>query len=295
MPVGTKALKKRIASVKNTKKMTKAMEMVSAAKMRKSVTAAQKTRLFTTLNREIVSHLSFVEGVSHPLMEQKESGKTLLVLLTSNRGLCGSYNSNVIKETKQYLVSNGLTDIDVLGIGKKSAVFCKRYGFPLVGVYEEFSDKPDFEAVLPVVQRVVSEFTLEKYSHVYIAYTDFKSPVLQQVSVRQLLPLTREAFDALRGKNSGETQTQGIDNYIFEPSQQEIVDEIVPRLVEVLFYQMILESSASEHSSRMVAMKNATDNASDLIDDMTLVYNKARQAAITQEISEIVGGAVALE
>lgn len=295
MPVGTKALKKRIASVKNTKKMTRAMEMVSAAKMRKSVTATQRTRLFTALNREIVSHLSFVEGVSHPLMEQKENGKILLVLLTSNRGLCGSYNSNVIKDTKQYLTKNGIEDVDVLGIGKKSAVFCKRYGFPLIGVYEEFSDKPEFDVVLPVVKRIVNEFILGNYGRIIVAFTDFTSPIVQQATVRQLLPLTKEAFESFQEKKEAGESVEPIESYIFEPSQQEIVDEIVPRLVEVLFYQMILESSASEHSSRMIAMKNATDNASELIEDMTLVYNKARQAAITQEISEIVGGAVALE
>ncbi len=295
MPVGTKALKKRIASVKNTKKMTKAMEMVSAAKMRKSVTATQKTRLFTTLNRELVSHLSYVEDISHPLMSEKEAGKTLLVLITSNRGLCGSYNSNVIKDTQAYLKSNGVTDVDVLGVGKKSAVFCKRYGYTLIGVYEEFSDKPEFDTVLMLVKRVMNEFALEKYNRVLVAYTDFRSPVLQTATVRQLLPLTRDAFDMFGDTSDTGQSSSQMENYIFEPSQQEIVNEVVPRLVEVLLYQMILESSASEHSSRMVAMKNATDNASDLIETMTLVYNKARQAAITQEISEIVGGAVALE
>jgi hypothetical protein len=184
--------------------------------------------------------------------------------------------------------------LDVLGVGKKSALFSKRYGYPLIGVYDDFADKPAFESVRPVARQVIDLFINGAYDTVMVGYTHFGSAVSQQVYLRQILPLSLDAMRAYAEKESIK-ETELTAEYTFEPSYQAVLDEVVPRLVEVLLYQMVLESSASEHSSRMVAMKNATDNANTLVDTLTLTYNKARQAAITQEISEIVGGAAALE
>ena len=279
--------------------MTKAMEMVSAAKMRRSVLATQKSRLFTALTRQIVAQIPKQQVLNslplHPLMiEREEKKKTLLLLITSNRGLCGNFNAAVLKESKAFFAGVPYEALDVLGVGKKSVLFSKRYGYSLIGVYDDFADKPTFESVLPIARQIIDFFISGAYDTVMVGYTHFGSAVSQQVCLRQILPLSLDAIHAYAEKESIK-ETEITAEYTFEPSYQAVLEEVVPRLVEVLLYQMVLESSASEHSSRMVAMKNATDNANTLVDTLTLTYNKARQAAITQEISEIVGGAAALE
>ncbi len=315
MAVNAKAVKARINSAKNTKKITKAMELVSAAKMRKAIQASTNTRTYSNLMRELLQHLAHVDEPNIPLLEIRKVEKVLAIIVSSNRGLCGSFNSNVFKELGSRLVNiDDLTtienrsgekletvtkvEIDLIGIGKKSASFAKKFNHNLIAVFDNIKEKPAFEDILPISKILIEGYITKKYDRVIVGFTNFKSSLNQIAEVRQLLPLSPKD---LKTSPEGVTETTNfntkevqIENYIFEPNLDEILETVVPKLIEVQLYQMILESAASEHSSRMIAMKNASDNAGELIEDLTREYNKARQAAITQEIAEIAGGAAAL-
>ena len=320
MAVNSKAIKRRIKSVKNTKKITKAMEMVSAAKMRRAVEAALQTRTYATLARELMEHLAHIDEPNFPLLKIRPVKKVLCVLMSSNRGLCGSFNSNIFKRTHHVLgdtdniarhrnpgaedvLPEGKVQIDIVGVGKKSAAFAKKYGYELVGVYDDLNDRPDIDNILPISKMIIDAYTNGEYDKVVVAYTDYKSSLSQEPKVRQLLPLSAHELDKMiagagRDKDA-EAQPElangfPIESYLFEPDIEEIVSYVLPRLVEIQLFQALLESAASEHSSRMMAMRNASEAAVDMINSLNLRYNKARQAAITQEIAEIAGGAAAL-
>ncbi len=317
MPVNTKVIQRRIKSVKNTRKITKAMEMVAAAKMRKAVQAAVDTRVYAGLAWNLLVNLSN-QNVKIPLLEIRPVKRLLIVLITSNRGLCGSFNSNIIKKTAKQLADptnigrqrikghvfepTEKLAIDVIGVGKKGAQFAKKMGYNLVASFSDISDTPTINDALIISKLAISQYENKKYDKVVIAYTDFQSSINQVAKLRQVLPISQidleKMIDGLDGsKNLFELQIKSsldLKDYLFEPNQTEVLKIILPRLVETQIYQSMLESSASEHSSRMLAMRNASDAATDMIDELNLNYNKARQAAITQEISEIVGGASAL-
>lgn len=320
MAVNSKAIKRRIKSVKNTKKITKAMEMVSAAKMRRAVEAALQTRTYATLARELMDHLAYIDEPNFPLLKIRPVKKVLVVLMSSNRGLCGSFNSNIFKRAQEILsdrenlarhriagtedvLPEGDVHIDIVGIGKKSAAFAKKYGYDLVGVYDNLNDKPEIESILPISKMIIDAYTAGEYDKVVVAYTDYKSSLSQEAKVRQLLPLSEHELEKMivgAGKESDDTSVEErnvdfpIESYLFEPDVEEIVSYVLPRLVEIQLFQALLESAASEHSARMMAMRNASEAAVDMINSLNLSYNKARQAAITQEIAEIAGGAAAL-
>ena len=289
------------------------MEMVSASKMRKAVDSAVRTRTYAALAWDLLVKLSHQQKVKLPLLQVRPVKKLLVVLITSNRGLCGSFNANIIKKTAQQLknpqniskqrVKNGhieaseAVEIDVIGIGKKGADFAKKMGYNLVASFSEFSDTPKFVDILPISQMIITEYEKKKYDKVVVAYTDFKSAITQIAKLRQVLPISEidlEKMIADLDVNEGQEATVEIDNYIFEPNTSAVLSIILPRLVETQIFQAALESSASEHSSRMMAMRNASDAARDMIKELNLYFNKARQAAITQEIAEIAGGAAAL-
>lgn len=319
MGVSTKAIKNRITSVKNTKKITKAMELVSAAKMRKAIEAALSTRLYARLAAELMERLSALQEVEYPLFRKKPVSKVLMVLMTSNRGLCGSFNANVLKFAEKLVREKEnmarhrkrsgdvevepekQVTIDVLGVGKKSALFAKRAGLNLVSVYDGLSETPDIEEVLPITAHAIAAFKKEAYDKVVVVYTHFVSSLEQQVKVRQLLPVSdvdlQKILSELPEKDTVELPQDdvSVEAYFLEPDREAILDNVIPRLIEAEVYQAVLESAASEHSARMVAMKNATEAAGEMISSLTLTFNKARQAAITQEIAEIAGGAAALE
>jgi len=316
MAVNTKAIKGRIKSVKNTKKITKAMEMVSAAKMRRAVDAALGTRTYARLATELLEHLAHIDEPNYPLLEKREVGKILMVLVSSNRGLCGSFNSNVIRKATQMfgdlpnlakhrgknvdpeLKPKANVELEVLGIGKRSVAFAKRNNLPLVAVFDELGDKPAFHDILPITKMVIDGYLEKKYDKIVVVYTDYKSSLVQETKVRQLLPISETELEKMFHTEEIEAENDEpfpIENYLFEPGIDVIIETVIPRLVEIQLYQSILESSASEHSARMVAMKNASEAADDMIKNLSLVYNKARQAGITQEIAEIAGGAAALE
>ncbi len=306
MAVSGKAIKQRIKSVKNTKKITKALEMVSAAKMRKAIQSATATRTYAVLAKDLMERLGTSAELTNPLTEHRTVKNVLVVLITSNMGLAGSFNANILKKTRQLLMTGVIsTDTEVqyeiIGIGKKSAYFAKRFGYPLIQVYDSIRENPTIDDISPIISYTIEQFTNKKYDAVVVAYTDFKSTILQAPKVRKLLPITTEDIDAMLadlGSDTGEKHVipVGTDmDYEFEPNKALILETILPRLFEVQLYQALLESRASEHSARMMAMKNANEAAGDMIDSLTVEFNKARQAAITKEIAEIVGGAAALE
>ncbi len=317
MPVNTKIIKRRIKSVGNTKKITKAMEMVAAAKMRKAVQAALDTRTYATMAWDLLVNLSKSQKEKLPLLAVRPVKKLLVVVITSNRGLCGSFNANIIRKTseqlkdpkniskhrvesREILPESDEIEVDVIGIGKKGADFAKKNEYNLIASYDDISDTPKLEDILPIAKIIVEEYAKENYDKVVVAYTDYKSAIAQIAKLRQVLPISEHDLEKMIGELGKDDESDTpvselqVADYIFEPTKEEVLKTILPRLVETQIFQAALESSASEHSARMMAMRNASDAAEDMIKELNLNFNKARQASITQEIAEIAGGAAAL-
>lgn len=310
----TKEISRRIKSVANTKKITRAMEMVAAAKMRKAVEAVLRTRTYANLSWETVLHISAMVAntgeAMHPLLKQRdEINKVAIILITSNRGMCGSYNSAVIAKTKESIKSHPLVkDTEFILVGKKGeTVYSQNYEVAAQFPKDDLISK--IEEVSPIAEMAINDFKSGKYDKVLVAYTDFVNPAKQIPRVKQLLPIdiTADEYLGIVGdpkvsvtkgmledkKNKHLVPKAGFD-YIFEPSPFAVLDRMIPRLLEVQIYQALLEANASEHSARMSAMHQATEAANDMVKELTLFYNKARQAAITAEIAEISAGANAL-
>lgn len=284
----TQQLKQRIGSVKNTKQITKAMEMVAASKMRRAQEHALRSREFKRLARRILTRLGEVTDVSqHPLYTQRKKTQRLHIFITSDRGLAGAFNSNLFRAFMKELHLD-VTDrvgSSVIVVGRKGARLVNRLdGVELIGAYEQFPELPSANDISPILKTVVGRFQDESVDVVDITYTHFKSSIQQVATTERLLPAV------FREKNF-EPDT---DEAIIEPNPQAVLEQVTERLIEAQINQAFNESQASEHSARMMAMKNASDNASDLIDDLTLEFNTARQAAITQELAEITGGAEAI-
>lgn len=320
MGVNTKAIKRRIKSVGSIEKITKAMEMVAAAKMRKAVSAALDTRAYATLAWDLLVNLSKTQKALIPLLEVRPVQKLLVILITSNRGMCGSFNSNIIRKTAEQLKNpqnigkqrikgvdvrpSEKVAVDVIGIGKKGADFAKKMGANLIAAFTQLSDTPAIEDALPIARMIIDEYEKKNYDKVVIAYTDFKSTIAQVAKLRQVLPISEVDLEKMINNGAGQAKREEtaaglkskleLGDYLFEPNKEEVLKIILPRLVETQIYQAMLESAASEHSARMVAMRNAADAAGDIIKELELNFNKARQAGITQEIAEISGGAAAL-
>lgn len=303
MPAATaKTIKRRIKSVRNTRKITKAMELVAASKMRRAIQSVLGTRPFAKLSWETIRAVSRAAGeIDHYLLrENTESNKILLVLFTSDRGLAGAFNANMIKaaiEQVKKIEGEGMT-IDAVCVGRKGLQTLERRKTAVVAHFEELSNKPRFEDIVPVARLVLDEYKKGTYRKVIVAYTDFISALLQKPNVIELLPLgTPEKTDELGSieKRKAEAEPRDATEYIFEPDPKQVLERVLPRLVETMMYQALLESSASEHSARMLAMRNASDAAGEMLDDLTFTYNRIRQAGITQEIAEISSGKAALE
>ena len=308
MAVNTKAIKRRLRSIGNIGKITKAMELVSAAKMKRAVDAALNTRTYATLAWNLLINLSKSVKENVPLLQARPVKKVLVVLITSNRGLCGSFNSSIIKKTakllsEKELLGNSNVEVEVIGIGKKGAEFAKKNNYNLVASFGESSNIPKMSDISPISKIIIESFIEQKYDKVILAYTDFKSSLSQIAVLRQLLPISQKdleetinALGADESSNNSEVLTENdLADYLFEPGKEEVLKIVLPRLVDVQLYQAVLESSASEHSARMMAMKSANEAADDMTKELNLSFNKARQASITQEIAEIAGGSAALE
>ena len=282
-------LKSRITSVKSTKQITKAMELVSASKMRRAQELALKSREYRNLARQILARLRELTDVrKHPLYVQRAVKTRLHVVVTSNRGLAGAYNSNVLKALTRELQEDKAAGIasKAIVIGKQGARFIIRFEHvQVVAVYQEFPDHPTANDIRPILDTVVEQFIAGEVDAVDVTYTDYKSSIAQEVTIERLLPAAY-VEDPIE---------PDLEQAVFEPSPKAVLEAITERLIEAQLNQAFMESSASEQSMRMMAMKSATDNASDLIEDLTLAYNTARQAAITQELAEITGGAEAIK
>lgn len=285
----TTALKRRITSVKNTKQITKAMELVSASKMRRAQDQATKTRDYSRLARAILTRLREKTDVTkHPLFETRTVKRKLYVVITSDRGLAGAYNSNVLRKLARQLGEDQDAGIQVqlVVVGKQAAQFVTRFeGIDILAVYTDFVEQPSANDLRPILNTLTELYEKQEVDAVDIIYTDYKSSIVQEVTVERLLPA---AFSELN-------IYPDLDAAIFEPSPQAVLDNVTHRLIEAQLAQLFYESQASEHSMRMMAMKNATDNANELVDDLTLAFNTARQASITQELAEITGGAEAIK
>ena len=285
----TTALKRRIGSVKNTRQITKAMELVAASKMRRAQEQAVSARSYRIAAHDLLKRLSNVSDVDkNRLFVSRPVKKNLIMVITSDIGLAGAYDTNVLKSFTGLLKDDlkNSTKTEVIAIGKKGAQLASRLkGVELLASFPVFTGQPTGADIRPIVKIILDKYESEEVDAVNVVYTSFVSSIKQEVSSLQLLPTTTTDEKAL----------SDLEVAIFEPSVESIVESAAIRLIEVQVWQSILESLASEHSSRMLAMKNATDNAGDIIDDLTLEFNTARQASITQEIAEIVGGAEAVK
>ncbi len=293
-------IRRRIRSITNTQKITKAMEMVAASKMRKAQEAALGTREYAGKALEILRRVSSkTEERLHSLLRHHDKGKTCIILISSDKGLCGGFNTNVLKAVTNFMDQESGA-IDFITIGTKGRDWCRRVSRNIVAEFTGFSDKVDLLQVTPIAQIPLDDFVNKKYKKVVLIYTDFVSTLKQDPVIKSLLPLKESELIKLTelGTNvevKEDDKKEESFEYLYEPSPYQVLATLLPRLVQMQIFQALLESNASEHSARMVAMKNASENAGEIIDDLTLTYNQARQAAITTQISEISAGVAALE
>ena len=285
----TTALKRRITSVKNTKQITKAMELVAASKMRRAQEQTLRTRDYATLARQILTRLRELTDVSkHPLFVERTVTSKLYIVVTSDRGLAGAYNSNVLRQVTKSLQADREAQIKVqmIIVGKQAARFVSRLeDIDVLAAYTEFPEKPDANDIRPILTTLTDLYEKEAVDAVDAIFTDYKSSISQVVKVDRIVPAAYADVPV----------SDDLEDAVFEPSSKAVLESITLRLIEAQLSQIFYESQASEQSMRMMAMKNATDNANELVDDLTLAFNTARQAAITQELAEITGGAEAIK
>ncbi|HET8690459.1 MAG TPA: ATP synthase F1 subunit gamma [Candidatus Saccharimonadales bacterium] len=294
----TTTIKRRISSIKNTRQITKAMELVASSKLRKAQTQAEVTRDYRQAAYHLLARLSRVREVEQqPLFRKRPVKSKLYVLISSNSGLAGAYNSNVFKKLTHALEQDQAkgVKVKVITIGSKGVQFVRQLrGIELEAHYPNFGDEPTENDIRPILDFIVDQYAEARIDSVRLIYTVFKSSITQEATNLALLPARLEPRASDQIKPEDGDKLADIDMN-FEPDVETVVQQITARLIESQIWQALLESLASEYAMRMMAMKNATDNANDLIDDYTLEYNTARQAAITQELAEITGGAEALK
>ena len=292
MAVG-KEIRGKIKSVENTKKITKAMEMVAASKMRKAQDRMRAARPYAEKVRNIAAHLGEANPeYVHPFMRSSDARKAGVIVVTTDKGLCGGMNTNVLRAVTAKLreLQDAGTQAQAVAIGNKGLGFLTRIGAQVVSQVTQLGDTPHLEKLIGPVEVLLDQYERGELNAVYVAYTRFINTMKQESVIEQLLPLSAE-------KMQQETHDSGKQlawDYLYEPDAQSVIDDLLVRYVEALVYQAVAENMASEQSARMVAMKAATDNAGNVINELKLVYNKTRQAAITKELSEIVAGAAAV-
>ncbi|NQS75466.1 MAG: F0F1 ATP synthase subunit gamma [Peptococcaceae bacterium] len=284
-------LRRRIRATENMQQITKAMKAVSAAKMRRAQEAVTLARPYSKRIKNVLGGVAVASGgVRHPLLEVREPKKTAFVVLTADRGLCGGFNSNIIRRTTQE-VQGVKTEFTLLAVGRKGRDFFRRRGFEIAKEYIGIGDDAQYAAARDITSYVIDKYSAEEYDEVYLIYSQFINVLVQKPIKVKILPAEPPTEEGAAGK---EKETQKVP-YIFEPSAEAVLAELLPKYIENAIYQGLLETKAGFYSAQMTAMENATQNASEMIDNLTLTMNRARQAQITKEISEIVGGAAALE
>ena len=285
---GTKEIRNKIRSVQNTRKITKAMEMVAASKMRKAQERMRATRPYGEKIRNVAAHISHANPeYRHPFIVTRDTVKRIgLIVITTDKGLCGGLNTNVLRMTlahyKEWQAQG--EDIEVCCFGNKGLGFMQRLGANIVSQAVQLGDRPQLEKLIGAVKVMLDGYIEDRFDRLMLVYTRFINTMKQEPVIEQLLPLS--------GERLGSPESSW--DYLYEPEAKVVLDQVLTRYVETIIFQAVAENMASEQSARMVAMKAASDNAGTLIDELTLVYNKNRQAAITKELSEIVGGAAAV-
>ena len=285
---GTKEIRTKIKSVQNTRKITKAMEMVAASKMRKAQERMRAARPYSERIRNVAAHISHANPeYRHPFLVERDTVKRVgIIIVTTDKGLCGGLNTNVLRmvlnQYKQWQTEG--EEIDACCIGNKGLGFMQRLGANIVSQAITLGDRPRLENLIGAVKLMLDGYTQDRFDRVLIFYTRFVNTMKQEPVMEQLLPLSGDKLGT----------PEGSWDYIYEPEAKSVLDQVLTRYIEAVVYQSVSENMASEQSARMVAMKSASDNAATLIDELTLVYNKSRQASITKELSEIVGGAAAV-
>lgn len=314
-----KEIRRRIKSINNTGKITRAMEMVSAAKMRKSTENVLKIRTYAYSAWSVLTNLARAfENYEHGLLEIREVKSVLVIIITSNRGLCGSFNAQIIKKIKGEMenpknlkvnkigskrIESGISDkdlkVDFITVGRKGENLVRKLGREIVATFPELTYLPKIENIQPLSKMVIDDYLAKKYDKVVIVYTDYVSTVVQKPKIRQILPVSKIDLEKQITEMDNAVKEYKLEKpkmeYKVEPNPDEVLTHIFPRLIEMQIYHAILESNASKESARMLAMRNATDAANDMSEGLTLAYNQIRQTKITQEIAEISAGRAALE
>jgi F-type H+-transporting ATPase subunit gamma len=294
----TREIRRRIRSVKNISQVTRAMQMVAASKMRRAQEQVLATRPYTEKAWQVLTNLASQRGVDetvHPLLEVREEIHAIgMVLITADKGLCGSYNHSMIQAASRFIGALPYP-VELIAVGKRGRDAMWRMKQDIVAEFSDLPPQPRLLDVTPIARIAMDGFVSQRYDVVYLAHTDFINTLTQRPAIWQLLPLRPLDLGVTAvSEHRGSTPLTTTTEYIYEPDPNTILDTVLPRFTELQVYQALLESLASEHSARMVAMRNATDNAMDLLDDLTLTYNRARQEAITKEMLDIAGGAEAL-
>jgi F-type H+-transporting ATPase subunit gamma len=289
-----KDIRGRIGSVRNIAQITRAMEMVAASRMKRAQDAIIAARPYSDELRNALSRVAAVVGEEiDPLLARRPVRRVALIMITTDRGLAGSLNANAIRTSLRWVQDriasrngDGPVEIEAITIGRKGRDGLRRAGIPIAAHFSQLGDRPAFTDVTPIARLVTEDFLEEKYDEIHVAYSTFISTLTQRPEITQLLPIEQPAQE--------EGQAAANDEYIFEPSPAAVLSRLLPHFVAIDLYRAVLENQASEQSARMIAMRNSTDNAHELIEDLTLVYNKTRQATITREMIEIASGAEAL-
>jgi F-type H+-transporting ATPase subunit gamma len=279
-------VRRRIKGVQNIAKITRAMEMIAASKMRKAQERGLAGRPYAEKIEQVIADLAALPETTmqHPLLQRRPIKKVAVVHITPDRGLCGGLNANLNRQLAGFVLENRETGIEVVAVGRKGREFATRNNFEMSAEFTGLSDQPGYLDTLPISKIVIEQYSKGDIDEVSLSYAGFVSTLVQKPVMKQLLPVKPAAIPG----------GQNVD-YLYEPDAETVLGNLLPRFVEMEIYHAILESIASEQSARMVAMRNATDSASELIGDLTLLYNKARQESITRELLDITGGVVALE
>jgi F-type H+-transporting ATPase subunit gamma len=297
-------IRKRIRSVKNTRQITKAMKMVAAAKLRKAQDSIIAARPYASMLDQIISDLvtrSGGEELAHPLLTSRPVRKVELVVLTSDRGLAGGFNSNVIRRASRFVYENSGLEVEISTVGRKGNDFFRQRGQKMRKDFGQLYQRLDYPHASQVAEELSARFLKGEVDAVYVVYNEFLSAINQKVTLAQLLPLQTLSVGTATAAQAGQVPppdvapTQALVDFKYEPGRQDVLDRLVPQAVSIKLYRSLLESVASEHGARMSAMDNATSNATDMIASLSLTYNRTRQAVITNELMEIVSGAEALK
>lgn len=286
---GAKEIRNKIGSVKSTQKITKAMEMVAASKMRRSQDAMEATRPYAETMRKVIGHLANGSlEYKHPYLEEREAKRVGYIIVSTDRGLCGGLNINLFKKAMNDMKdwSEKGADVELAIVGTKATAFFNNSGAKVAAQVSGLGDRPSLEDLIGSVSVMLKKYDEGELDRLFVVFNKFENTMVQEPTIDQLLPLPKSDSEEMKRSHSWD--------YIYEPEPKPLLDALLVRYVESQVYQGVVENLACEQAARMIAMKSATDNAGDIIDDLELVYNKARQSAITQELSEIVSGAAAV-